>query len=419
MLSHELLTKEEEQELFRRMRRAMEVQETMTAWAEANTKERLEDSGQAPAISSSSSSAEESPEDEMEEEEGNGYSYAYNELFGSIDYNGNDRVDGLSQAQAQQQLEEDEADFGESNLYNELMYGTSNQRAIEQYLAQADEAEDLFYQDGTLFQVNEDESYGAYSPGYPVPQQKQQQKHQPEPVISTKSWLDDLLLKDGDESSSSWLTDENILEALDLSGGRGELRTILLEGALAREKLISSNFKLAMGIAAKWAGSDSLKSVGGSAENKKQFLVEGSYLKGNTNRPTMDEALHEGVLGLAEAAERFDPDRGFKFSTYATFWVTNYIRRLYHRESTQGIRLPDNYYDYKRKYTNLVKSYMRSPGAEVPPMDILASELGLTESRLINIVRMTRPMVSMDASMHLNSEEAGGEMYNLASLLPW
>ena len=426
MLSHELLTREEEQELFRRMRRAMEVQDTMTAWVEANAKSRLEDIYQASTTSSSSSSSsgktEENPQNEMEEDEGDDYFYAYNELFGSNYYDSNNRVNEVSQAQVPSQLQqpsdEDEADFDESKLYNELMYGTSNQRAIEQYLAQADEAEDLFYQDGTLFQVNEDESYGAFSPESPVPKQQQQQE-QSSPSTSANSWLDDLLLKDGDKSSSSWLTDEDILQALDLSGGRGQLRTILLEGALAREKLISSNFKLVMGIANKWASTDLSKSVGGSNSggDKKQSLVKAS-LYGYTSRPTMDEALSEGVLGLAEAAERFNPDRGFKFSTYATFWVTNYVRKLYYRESTQGIRLPDKYYDIKRKYTNLVKGYLRSPGAEVPPMNVLAVELGVTEPRLTNILRMTRPILSMDHSIYQISG-ADGDMYTLASIQPW
>lgn len=215
-------------------------------------------------------------------------------------------------------------------------------------------------------------------------------------------------MKDRDISSLSWLTDKDIHEALDLAGGRTQLRKILLEGALAREKVISSNIKLVMGIASKWA-SDSFTSGSG---NKMPPA------NGYAGKPTIDECLQEGVLGLAEAVERFNPSRGFKFSTYATFWVTNYIRRLYHRESTQGLRLPDNYYDIKRKYINLVKSYLRSPGAEVPPMHVLAEELKVTEKRLTNVVRMTQPMLSMDASLHISSEMDGGS-YNLASILPW
>ena len=294
------------------------------------------------------------------------------------------------------------------------MYGTSNQQAIEQYLAQGDEAEELFYQDGTLFQVYEDSGHVSYSSTPGAPQPLQPQENLLSSLTSPDSWLDALLLNDSEKSSQSWLTDEDIRQALDLPGGRTQLRSILLEGALAKEKVFSSNLKLVMSIASKWASD----SVTLGAGNEKQPLGKVFSANGYANKPNIDECLHEGVLGLAKAVERFNPERGFKFSTYATFWITNYIRSLNNRESTQGLRLPDNYYIIKRNYVNLVKSYMKSPGAEVPPMDILAKELNVAEKRLINIVRLTQPMLSMDASINAYSD-MGSKPYNLASIIPW
>ena len=288
-------------------------------------------------------------------------------------------------------------------LFNQLVYGTSHGQAVGQYFARADDREELFYQDGTPFEVVEEAYYGwsSSSAAPTAPSQRQSPLSPSSTTQGSGSWVDDLLLQDDStsSSSSSWFTDEDVRQALDLAGGRAQLRTILLEGALAREKLISSNFKLVMSIARKWSGESG--SLGGSAysnkESKTSSLVH-VYSSSTSNRPTLDEALQEGVLGLAEAADRFDPDLNLRFSTYATFWVTNYIRRAFYRESSQGIRLPDMFYEIKRKYINRVRYYRSLPGGDVPSVQVLADDLGVSEKRLTNVIRMTRPLLSLESS---------------------
>lgn len=57
--------------------------------------------------------------------------------------------------------------------------------------------------------------------------------------------------------------------------------------------------------------------AGGSGSN--------SLYSGGWDRPSLDEVIQEGVLGLARAVDKFDPSRGLRFSTYSTHWITSYV----------------------------------------------------------------------------------------------
>ena len=186
------------------------------------------------------------------------------------------------------------------------------------------------------------------------------------------------------------LTDEDVIHVIGVPGGRTELYQILLEGALARDKLIRSNIRLVMSIAKKWA----LLSAEGTATSQGNNLS--SIYGGSSERPSLDEAIQEGILGLAVAADRFEPERELKFGTYATHWITSYIRKCFQGATTGCFRVPPNYHVVKQNYQKLVKKYYEADGAS-PPMESIADEMGLKPQRLRFILKSTEPLISIDA----------------------
>lgn len=91
----------------------------------------------------------------------------------------------------------------------------------------------------------------------------------------------------------------------------------------------------------------------------------------------MDDLINEGNMGLMHAAEKFDPDNGNKFSTYAVWWIKAYIQKAI-RETSTGIRFPANKYDEmkksKWKIASLDKQISESDDEGITLMDMLKDE---------------------------------------------
>jgi RNA polymerase sigma factor (sigma-70 family) len=186
------------------------------------------------------------------------------------------------------------------------------------------------------------------------------------------------------------LTEDDIVKKLGIAGGRDELTCILLDGALARDKMISSNIRLVVSIAKKWCHQSSSAS-GDPNDHRLATLYAGSW-----TRPSLDEAIQEGILGLAMAADRFEPERKFKFGTYATYWITSYVRKCFQQAATGCLRVPPHYHVYKQQYQKIVKKEYEEKGSS-PTIDVVAKELGLTTQRLQFILKSTQALVSIDA----------------------
>lgn len=210
--------------------------------------------------------------------------------------------------------------------------------------------------------------------------------------------------------------------SLGIEGGKAEAIDILLEGAHAREVLMRQNIKLVISIAKNWmknSFSTENANLGASSSQKQRRsqLYDGSW-----DRPSLDEAVQEGVLGLARAVDRYDPERGLRFGTYATHWVTSYVRVCFQRAVTGCLRVPSQLHDIKTAYKRIVKDHYHS--SETPPaMKAIAKELGITEQRLNTAIRATTPLVSVDAPMILpgsgryKGSAAGGDGGNSQELM--
>jgi RNA polymerase sigma factor (sigma-70 family) len=220
---------------------------------------------------------------------------------------------------------------------------------------------------------------------------------------SDSTTLNDPLVQSSWPSEWEFLSDDEIERSLALAGGRTHVSHILWRGARARDELVRSNLKLVASICKRW----SRQSV---TSQKTDRLV--AVYNGGWDRPSLSEAIQEGVIGLIVAAERFNPQRGLRFSTYATYWITNAVRQCFQRATTGCLRLPVNYYDTKTRYKKLLRQYIQKDGV-VPTMEIVARDMGLSERRLALSLRLTQPLLSTDgrlgpAGTLIRAGKAGG-----------
>merc|ERR1712226_1015356 len=119
-------------------------------------------------------------------------------------------------------------------------------------------------------------------------------------------------------------------------------------------------------------------------------------------------------MGLSKAADRFEPERNMRFSTYATFWITSYVRSCFQKATTAGLRVPGGFHDTRSRFKALVKSY-HAVGKQVPSLSDLAKEMGLKRDRLETILRATKTPLAIDAPLHTGAQTMAGKSGNEVS----
>ena len=163
--------------------------------------------------------------------------------------------------------------------------------------------------------------------------------------------------------------------------------------------MIKSNVRLVTSIAKKWMGSS--KGSGLSERNSDNAKkISNSIALGDWSTPSMDEVIQQGIVGLAIAAERFEPERKFKFSTYATYYITNEVRQVFQSATTQCLYVPPYFYNIKNKYEKIVKDHYRNTVADpnqILSLERIARMLDLQPDRLRFILKSTRSLVQLDA----------------------
>ncbi len=158
-----------------------------------------------------------------------------------------------------------------------------------------------------------------------------------------------------------------------------ELRTLAADGQDAFDHLTSANLRLVVSIAKRYSG-------------------RGTHLL---------DLVQDGNLGLMRAVEKFDHTRGFKFSTYASWWIRQAISRSA-SEQSRTIRLPSHLVDLVNRITRVERELVQELGRE-PTIEETARAADLPLQRVRELLDVSRDPVSLDATRGEDEDASLGD----------
>ncbi|MDN5582024.1 MULTISPECIES: sigma-70 family RNA polymerase sigma factor [unclassified Corynebacterium] len=174
---------------------------------------------------------------------------------------------------------------------------------------------------------------------------------------------------------------EHLLENGDklTRAAKRDMKVLAREGRAARTHLLEANLRLVVSLAKRYTG---------------------------RGMPLLD-LIQEGNLGLIRAMEKFDYAKGFKFSTYATWWIRQAITRGM-ADQSRTIRLPVHLVEQVNKLSRIKREMYQHLGREATNEE-LADESGIDESKIEMLLKQSRDPVSLDMPVGSDEEAPLGD----------